>query len=473
MLWMLAAGYGTMFPFSTGSAALLAKGSATLRRTLTAALVLSFAWLPGAACSAIYIDDECVITAPDCGGWLAYLVGSQRVVAVYAFSLGERTGSGQDWRLQKFSADGVEDTVNWNLIFDGGTNGTDQPVSAAFASDGGLILGGIESRAGTTLDFALRKFSTAGIEDTANWAKAFDGGNNGADQVLDVATTPDGGLIAVGKRNQLASVDDWWIRKFSASGVEDTVNWNKTIEGGNNLAEEANNVAIAPDGSIFIVGSFNAPATQKDWHIKKFSADGVEDTVNWNKTIEGGGNLNDTAFAVAIAADGGLYVAGDFNVAGPGPNMVIKKFSANGVEDTVNWNKNFDGGNNSVDLALDMAVAPDGSLYVIGTATPAAKVDQDWWLKKFSASGVEDTINWNKIIDGGAIQNESPRSVQVAPDGTVYVGGAFGLGGGNSQAVIKKFSADGVEDTSNWNKSFMAEGTGNNQVNHIVLELGL
>ncbi|MCR9145069.1 MAG: hypothetical protein NXI24_22715 [bacterium] len=429
--------------------------------------------LLNASCSAVHLNDDCVPEDPVCGGWALYLLGSLQVNAVYAISFGQRTATGQDWWLKKYSAGGVEDTLNWNLLFDGGNSGTDQPAAAVFVGDGALVIGGTDLGAGTGLDWALRKTSVAAEEDTVNWPKVFDGGNTIADQIFDAAATPDGGLIAVGKRSRLASADDWWIKKYAANGIEDTANWDKSIDGGNNLNEEANSVAVAADGSVFVVGTFNSPGSQKDWRIKKFSANGVEDTINWDKSFDGGGNLNDSAFAVAIAGDGGLYVAGDFNVAGPGPNMVIKKFSANGIEDTVNWNKNFDGGNNSVDAAIAMAVAPDGSLYVAGSATPSGKVDQDWWIKKFSAGGVEDTVNWNKQIDGGAIQNESAQTIQIAPDGSVFVGGSFGVAGGNSQAVVKKFSADGIEDMTNWNKIFQAEATGNNRVNHILLELGL
>jgi uncharacterized delta-60 repeat protein len=433
--------------------------------TLIVGLCLNF----GAACDALYLDDDCVIADPACGGWVAYLVGGLRVTGVYSIGFGQRAASGQDWWLKKFTAEGVEDTANWNQLFDGGTNGTDQAAEAVLLGDGSIVVGGTRNNAVTTLDWGLRKYSATGVEDTVNWAKSFDGGNNGTDQIFGLAATPDGGVIAVGKRNQLASSDDWWIKKFSAGGVEDTINWDKTIEGGSNMVDEAQDVVVATDGSVFVVGSVIPGATQKDWQIKKFSAAGVEDTVNWNKTIAGGA-ANDTAFAAALAADGGLYVVGDFNTGNP--DMVIKKFSASGVEDTVNWNKQIDGGNNSIDAAIDLAVASDGSVYVVGSATPAGKVDQDWWIKKFSAAGVEDTANWNKQIDGGALQNESAATVQVGPDGSVYVGGSFGVAGGHSLAVIKKFSADGVEDTSDWNKVFNAEATGNNRSNFLLLELG-
>lgn len=444
-----------------------------LRRAGIPAIALSLCLACNASCSFLYVNDNCAPTDPECGAWITYLFATFEVRSVYASGVGQRGASSQDWWLKKFSTAGVEDTTTWNKIFDGGNNAPDQTAGSTLLNDGSLLVGGSETQAGTSLDWALRKYSVAGVEDTMNWAKSFDGGNSGIDQVFSVTVASDGGVFAIGKRNQAATNDDWWLKKYDANGVEDIINWNKIIDAGGSLADVAYDIAVAGDGSVYVVGAFNSAGTMNDWHIKKFSAAGVEDTVNWNKTIDGGGSMNDTAFGVAIASDGGVFVVGDFNITGPGPNFAIKKFFANGIEDITNWNKTIDGGNNSIDSARELAIAPDGSLYVVGSVTPIGGPDTDWWIKKFSADGIEDTASWNKIFDGGASQNDAARTIQVAPNGDVYVAGTLNPGAGNVHGWIKKFTAAGVEDTSNWNKVFMAEAAGSNSINSLLLELTL
>ena len=149
-----------------------------------------------------------------------------------------------------------------------------------------------------------------------------------------------------------------WDKKFDGSGFDDT----------------ANSVAIAPDGSVYVVGHSNNLVTGTsdfDWWIKKFSSDGVEDTTNWNKMFDGGsgsGFFRDGANSVAIDPSGGsVYVAGyKRKVTGsPFDDWWIKKFSSSGIEDTASWNQTFDG-SGFEDRANSVAVASGGSVYVVG-----------------------------------------------------------------------------------------------------------
>ena len=75
-----------------------------------------------------------------------------------------------------------------------------------------------------------------------------------------------------------SSSNDWWIKKFSSAGIEDTANWNKTIDN-SSLADAAWSVAVASDGAVYAVGVSTHLVTGSsgfDWWIKKFGSDGVE-----------------------------------------------------------------------------------------------------------------------------------------------------------------------------------------------------
>lgn len=54
------------------------------------------------------------------------------------------------------------------------------------------------------------------------------------------------------------------------------------------------------------------------------------------------------------------------------------------------------------DGASAVAIDPsDGSVYVAGSGENliGSETSSDWWIKKFSSSGVEDTTGWNKMFD--------------------------------------------------------------------------
>jgi uncharacterized delta-60 repeat protein len=303
-------------------------------------------------------------------------------------------------------------------------------------------------------DWWIKKFSSSGVEDTANWNKMFNSSGTNNDVAYSVAIAPDGSVYVVGYGTDLvgSSGRDWWIKKFSSSGVEDTANWDKKFDSGSSPNDdEARSVAIASDGSVYVVGygtKLGGLYSGADWWIKKFSSSGVEDTANWNKKIDSAG-WNDVAYSVAIdPADGSVYVVGygthtDPLVSGsPGVDWWLKKFNSSGVENTTNWDKKTYRTNG--DEAFSVAIYPnDGSVYVVGYVGRGAFEWEDWWIKKFSFSGVEDTANWDKMFGYSTGTNDYARSVAVASDGSVYVVGT---------PWIKKFNSSGVEDTTNWNK---------------------
>ena len=201
-------------------------------------------------------------------------------------------------------------------------------------------------------------------------------------------------MVGYGTNLVGSSNTDWWIKKFSSDGVEDTTDWNKMFDGGLN-GGKAHSVAIDPsDGSVYVVGyGWNLVVTgssNEDWWIKKFSSSGVEDSANWNKIFSSTGSSNDVANSVAVASDGSVYVVGyGFNLVTPssGFDWWIKKFNSSGVEQ---WEKEFNRG--SDDVARSVSIDPsDGSVYVVGhgfnLVTPSS--GEDWWIKKFNSAGVE------------------------------------------------------------------------------------
>ena len=224
-------------------------------------------------------------------------------------------------------------------------------------------------------DWWIKKYSSSGGE---IWERKFDAGSNndGANSVA--VNQSDGSVYVAGDGFDLisgTSQSDWWIKKLDSSGVEDTTNWDKQIDFGNPFgqnSESAQSVAIDPtDGSVYVAGrGFNlvTGSSSTDWWIKKFTPAGTEDTTFWDKKINGLGS-QDSSKSVAVAADGSVYVAGYGSSLVPGSSNCdwwIKKFDSNGNEDTVGWNKKYDG-SGACDEAESVRIDPtDGSVYVAG-----------------------------------------------------------------------------------------------------------
>ncbi|MCP3681918.1 MAG: hypothetical protein GY861_04435 [bacterium] len=361
-----------------------------------------------------------------------------------------------------------EDTLNWNKTIDG-TGNHDSAYSVAFDGDGNIFVAGAGSNffGSSNEDLWLKKFSLNGTEDAINWNKTIDGGSGSEDYLSSVAVDGDGNVYVAGYGRYLIGGSysyDWWLKKFTSNGTEDIDGWNKSFDGSG--YDQAWSVAVDADGNVYVAGygeDLVGGSSDEDWWLKKFTSNGTEDVDNWNKMFDDGYDNFNSAYSVAVDADGNVFVVGSgiFLVGGsPSRDWWLKKYTSNGTEDTDNWNKTFDGSGDS-DYAYSVAFDIDDNVYVVGTGINLVSDSSgsDWWLKKFSSNGSEDVTNWNKTFDGGGWGYA--YSVAVDSDGIVYVAGiGLDIVSDSSDADwwLKKFSSNGTEDVDNWNKTFDGSG---------------
>jgi uncharacterized delta-60 repeat protein len=353
-----------------------------------------------------------------------------------------------------------EDTVNWNKSFSSAGINVDIADTIAIDSSGNVYVAGYGYNlvTGTSgVDWWIKKFTSAGIEDTINWNKSFNSGIGYPDIANSIAIDSGGNVYVAGAGANLVngtSGSDWWIKKFTSAGVEDTVNWNKSFSSAGTSSDVACSIAIDSGGNVYVAGyGYNLVlgTSGVDWWIKKFTSAGVEDTVFWNKRFNSAGTNDDMANSIAIDRSGNVYVAGyGYNlVTGTsGFDWWIKKFTSTGVEDTVNWNKSFSSGINA-DMVYSIAIDSVGNVYMAGYGTNLLNGTSgyDWWIKKFTSAGVEDTVNWNKTFSSSG--HDVVFSIAIDSGGNIYIAGY-----GYANWWIKKLSSTGIEDTIYWNKSF-------------------
>ena len=172
--------------------------------------------------------------------------------------------------------------------------------------------------------------------------------------------------------------------------------------------EALNATAFAADGSVYAVGTYNSPLTLggatllnsggQDFLLLKTTPGG---TLDW--AVSGGSFLDEESAGVAAHPGGGVVCAGAFWFTAQFGNLQLQaaqnpkaifliRYNSNGQP---LWGKVLDGG--SLKAAGDLAVAPDGSIYlsgffqnqlVLGTDTTlTAHGNTDFFLAKFTPSG--------------------------------------------------------------------------------------
>jgi len=217
------------------------------------------------------------------------------------------------------------------------------------------------------------------------------------------------------------------------------------------LDEGAHGVALAPDGSMIVLGSFCgetdldpssdrhevSTAGGQDVFVAKL---GPDRHLEWARTL--GGPSDDEPLAVALGADGAVVVAaavrGELD-ADPGPELAMVDAGRDGgvlllrlsPEGSSTWSALL-GGAGALHVA-DLAIAPDGSIAMAGAFVGTVDLDPGDGLDERTARGGQDAfVAWLEA-DGshrisrtfGGYGDEAAIAVGAAPDGTLRLAGVY------------------------------------------------
>ena len=321
-------------------------------------------------------------------------------------------------RTESFGAGGFDfylvktnsqsDTL-WTRTY-GGSN-DDGANSVQQTADGGYIVAGTTGSFGTgDYDFYLVKTNSLG--DTL-WTRTY--GGSGADGVISVQQTADGGYIIAGYTDSFGvGGHDFYLVKTTSQG--DTL-WTRTYGGsGDDWGPSAQQTT---DGGYIVAGiTASFGAGNNDFYLVKTTSQG--DTL-WTRTY--GGNYDDYAYSVQQTTDGGYIVAGETESFGVGGDRfyVVK---ANSQGDTL-WTRTYGGSNSN--RAYSVQQTADGGYIVAGNTTSFGAGEEDFYLVKANSQG--DTL-WTRTY--GGISEDQARSVQQTADGGYIMAGetrSFGAGG--------------------------------------------
>jgi uncharacterized delta-60 repeat protein len=191
----------------------------------------------------------------------------------------------------------------------------------------------------------------------------------------------------------------------------------------------ANAVAVAADGSVYVTGSTRSFGTgDDDAFLLKYGPDG---SLLWQRTYgtapDAQNSGQESGIGVAVPPDrSGVLVLGNYRDG----NIFLAKFSPAGV---LLWDLTWGGGQEG---AGAIAVAPNGNIYVTGITFGFGAGQGDAFLLSLSSTGA---LNWQRTWGGEFF--DSAHDVAVASDGSIYISGDT-IFSANS-AFLVKFDAAG------------------------------
>ncbi|MFM9912013.1 MAG: beta strand repeat-containing protein [Methylophilaceae bacterium] len=232
-----------------------------------------------------------------------------------------------------------------------------------------------------------------------------------------------------------------------------------------------NSVAVQVDGKILVAG-YSDSATNKDFAITRYNADGSLDTSFGTAGIAiiAVGTGDDFTTSIVLQNDGKILVAGYARVGG-NYDFALVRLNSNGTLDGTfgTAGKVTTPIGAAGDIANNVVLQADGKILLVGASFNGS--NDDFAVVRYTAAGVLDTSfgagNGIAITAIGA-GNDSAQSVIVQNDGRIVVAGNSFNGSNNDFAVVRYTTAGTLDTTFGTTGIITADVNGSQDVAYSV-----
>lgn len=317
----------------------------------------------------------------------------------------------------------------WATVYDGPAGGSDVPYDLAVdpAGERVYITGG-SAGSGTSTDYLTLAYDalTGGIA----WESRYDGPVSGFDIPWGVAVSPEGDALFVTGQSRGASADIVTIAYEATTGVE---RWLARHDGPAASVDNANDVAVHPDGDRVFVGGYTRGGTTSN-DLTVIAHDAASGAEIWVSRYDGPASGADYAQAIAVDPLGERVYATGYSWGGSATRADWPILAFDATSGARVWEARHDGPTSGLDAGQALAASRDGErLYVTGYSTDA---NNDFALLAFDAAAGEEI--WQQRYDGPGAGIDYPRGLAVDPlELRVYVtGNSAGQGTNNDFATL-------------------------------------
>ncbi|GMU37766.1 MAG: PQQ-binding-like beta-propeller repeat protein [Phycisphaerae bacterium] len=273
----------------------------------------------------------------------------------HSFVVGNAGTSGNvDILAARYAPDGA---LVWSQTWDGVERWHDTVSDVALGPDGSVYAVGSTPDRNRYADLLVLKFNAA--DGALIWSRTFNGGPGISDAALVVATDRDGNVYAGG--HTVGDGADCLIVKFDADGV---FHWSQTWDGPASAPysqEAVRDLLVAPDGDLVMLTDGVMATLHPDYVVIKYDA--ADGSMIWSRNW--GVNGGDYPVDMEIDAAGDVYVTGDALNNGSVEYGTIKLRGSDGA---LLWAEYDAAGFREAAYAL--ALDAEGGVYVTGWSDP-------------------------------------------------------------------------------------------------------
>jgi uncharacterized delta-60 repeat protein len=286
----------------------------------------------------------------------------------------------------------------WVQTYAGPGAAEDDANSLAVDSNGNVYVTGQSKGVGSDFDYATIKYSADG---TQLWVARYNGTGNSVDQATKVEVDSAQNVYVTGASKGSGSDFDYATIKYSSAGAQ---LWVARYNGPSNHIDKATDLAVDAYGNVFVTGSSEVTAGHSDYATIKYGSDGTQ---LWAQRYDGPISDDDDANALALDANGDVYVTGQSKGAGTGYDFATVKYL--GADGTQAWVSRFNSGGGVNDTAIGLALDTQFNVYVAGQAFN----NLDYALIKYSPGLMAPQIATQPQSQTVAIGQQASFTVQA------------------------------------------------------------
>ncbi|HUR98152.1 MAG TPA: FG-GAP-like repeat-containing protein [Pyrinomonadaceae bacterium] len=344
-------------------------------------------------------------------------------------------GRGTGGTLIRYNVNGTLDTtfgtggIATQMLSPYATEITD----VALQSDGKIVYSGHQNDASGNHFFVIGRAAADGSLDTSFGTSGFVRTAFGTGGVASrsLLIQPDGKIVVAGYAFLINGAPAVFaVARYDAAGTPDAGfgdggKVTTAFDGSTDFGDQAQAVALAPDGRIVVGGTRFAPTTFRDCQAARYNTDGSLD-----QSFGIGGKVvthimnNDICRALAVQTDGKVLLGGDSNNQ---LSFAVLRYAANGALDPTFGSGGIKTGPPLVsdNFISSLAVQPDGKILAAGASNLFP--DRDVTVVRYNPDGSVDSTfgNGGVVITPIAVNRlDGPTEIKLQTDGKIVVTGS-------------------------------------------------
>ncbi|MFH1680422.1 MAG: PQQ-binding-like beta-propeller repeat protein [Candidatus Eisenbacteria bacterium] len=188
----------------------------------------------------------------------------------------------------------------WNCRIPGAINYIDSRAGwLAACDDGDIVMANRTWTVGTSYDVVLHRYDAA--DGATEWAIQHNSSGSSPDDPHDMVRDAAGDLLVAGIRS-----GNYMVLKFDRA--DGHLLWSGSYNGPNGGYDGAAAIIEGPGGDIIVTGFSDGPGT--NWDVATVGFDPASGGQLWAERFDPGDGQSDEGYALAVSADGDLYVVG-------------------------------------------------------------------------------------------------------------------------------------------------------------------